>query len=77
MSRPGRQRLEMDDRYIEKKMQCPRCSKKFRHIFDLDRHLVTDHNLSNEIREVIYMNMNVRWYQNYAPPGRWKGLWAE
>ncbi len=77
MSRPGRQRMEMDELYVMEKVTCPRCGMKFEHIFEMDRHLERFHKLTTDVRENIYLNMGIRWFSNYAPPGRWKGWFIE
>ena len=43
----------------------------------MDRHLETDHGFDTEVRERIYIDMGIKWFQNYSPPGIWKGWWIE
>ncbi len=69
-ARPGRQRMGM--KIIPSgEIRCSHCSKKFKSIFEMDKHLAVDHGLNRRARAKVYVDMKIIWYQNYAPPGFW------
>ena len=69
--------MELDEEYTNAKIRCSHCPRKFKHIFEMDRHLEADHGFDTNMRERIYIDMGIKWFQNYSPPGIWKGWWLE